>query len=489
MTAGSLVAPLILRGETIDEDLSEHGGRRAGLRFLAPAVARHLARLPLATPAAMADLHALSFDDIAGFLARLGARLELDRNPHLQAAFEMARRTSGLSDGVLHAQYEALPDFFSVPVVRALAENAIGLPYLEGWVEERTAYAPPVRVRAFGARSVHIIAGNAPGIAAATIRLNAITRSDALVKAPSNDPLTAAAIARTMIEIDPSHPLARHLSVAYWKGGDERIEDALYQPRHFEKIVAWGGLASVRHIARYIQPGIDLITLDPKLSAALVGEEAFASKAALADVADRLALDIGALDQEACFNARVVYAVTGGGTEGRARALKLAEMTYAALLRLPPEISAPHKAFDPELKAEIDALKIVGGDCAAVGGRANEGAILVSFDGRPVDFWTRLSGRVANIVAIEDVDQALRALTAATQTVGVYPETLMRALRDSLALNGAQRLTPLGRAALANHAPAPQDGIELARRLCKWIVEETAPASAREAPEMRLAVS
>ena len=98
-----------------------------------------------------------------------------------------------------------------------------------------------------------------------TVMRNALCRSDMIVKTPSNDPLTAIAIARTMIDMAPGHPITRHLSVGYWKGGDERIEAKLYQPANVEKIVAWGGLASVQHIAKYIQPGIDLITLDPKL--------------------------------------------------------------------------------------------------------------------------------------------------------------------------------------------------------------------------------
>ncbi len=48
---------------------------------------------------------------------------------------------------------------------------------------------------------------------------NAITRSNAIFKTPSNDPLTAAAIARTMIDMAPQHPQTKHRSVASWKGG------------------------------------------------------------------------------------------------------------------------------------------------------------------------------------------------------------------------------------------------------------------------------
>jgi Acyl-CoA reductase (LuxC) len=69
-----------------------------------------------------------------------------------------------------------------------------------------------------GARGAHIIAGNIPIVATLTTMRTAVARNDAIVKLPSNDPLTAIAIARTMIEMAPDHPVTRHFSVGYWKG-------------------------------------------------------------------------------------------------------------------------------------------------------------------------------------------------------------------------------------------------------------------------------
>ena len=60
-----------------------------------------------------------------------------------------------------------------------------------------------LRIRAFGARALHVPAGNGGLVSAVTIIRNAITRSDAIIKAPSNDPLTAMAIARTLAEVAP----------------------------------------------------------------------------------------------------------------------------------------------------------------------------------------------------------------------------------------------------------------------------------------------
>ena len=73
--------------------------------------------------------------------------------------------------------------------------------------------------------------------------------------------------------------------VGYWKGGDAAVEEALYRPEHIEKIVAWGGLASVNHVTRYIQPGLEMIALDPKRSATIIGPQAFDDDATMREVA------------------------------------------------------------------------------------------------------------------------------------------------------------------------------------------------------------
>ena len=106
-----------------------------------------------------------------------------------------------------------------------------------------------------------------------------------------------------------------------------------------------------------------------------------------------------------------------------------------------------------------------------VGGERHEGAIVVSQYDEPVDYSTMLSGRVANIVPVDGIEQVTAAVNSYTQTIGIYPESLKRRLRDTLPLFGAQRLTSLGYACNVAVA-APQDAIEPIRRMCKWIVDE-----------------
>ena len=454
--------PLIIRGAVIASDTVGHGGRGGGVQFESPQVAPHVDRLALGSPSAMADLYRISFEEILDYLESLGQRLSPAVNPWMEEAFELSCRTSGLGREILHAMYLHMGEGLRRDNLREAVEN-------------RLANGLRARKRAFGARTVHIVAGNAPGTSVLTVARNALTRGDAIIKTPSNDPLTAAAVARTMIEMAPDHPLTRHLSVAYWKGGDAAVEERLYRSRNIEKIVAWGGMSSIKHIAKYIGPGIELVALDPKLSSTIIGQEAFADNAAMEKVAAALAMDGGSLNQEGCVNARVVWVESGTNADGIARLDRFGQMVFDAIQRLPESISTPAVRLDAALADEIEALKMGGEAFYRVIGGGRAGAVIVSRMDEPVDFATMLANRVLNLVPVDDLDTPVGAVTSYTQTIGIYPESLKHKLRDRLALHGAQRLVSLGGAmGMPNHGI--QDAIEPWRRMCRWIVEEESPA-------------
>jgi hypothetical protein len=464
--------PLFIRGELFEGDWVEFGGRSSAGRFRAPDPRKYVDRLPLASPMALADLQAVSFAEIADVLAELGRALDPAKNRHIEAAIQAGLCASNYPESMLRNSYASLPWVFRREQIYEIAEARIGIDHLEGWVSRKLADGRELRVRAFGARALHVPAGNGGLVSAVTIIRNAITRSDAIVKIPSNDPLTAIAIARTLAEVAPGHPLTRHLAVAYWKGGDTEIEEQLYRPEKIEKIVAWGGFASVKHVTRYLQPGLELIALDPKRSATIIGPEAFESEETLREVALRAACDIGVANQEGCACARVIYVLCGTDAAGLAHANRLGEAIYQALVGLPEHISTAPKTVDRELRDHLAASRMADEWFRVIGGERDEGAIIVSQIDEPVDYSPLLSGRVANVVPVDDIRKVTEAVTAYTQTVGIYPEKLKTELRDLLPLFGAQRLTSLGYACHVAIA-MPQDAIEPLRRMAKWIVEET----------------
>jgi Acyl-CoA reductase (LuxC) len=462
------IAPLIIRGRVITDNLIEVGGRGGDLAFLTPDAHLYVDRLPLGNPTRLADLYQLRFEDILDYAGELATRLDLASNPYLQEACELSYLTAPTTPTLVKASYLGLRNMLAREAIIEAVESTVGIKYLEGWVKQRLIDGTELEVRCFGSRALHIVAGNAPGLSLLTIVRNMVLRSDAIIKTPSNDPFTALAIARTMIDMAPEHPLTKHLSVAYWKGGDQALEQRLYQPQNIEKIVAWGGFASLKHVTQYIQPGLELISLDPKRSASIIGGDTFTSETRMREAALRLASDIGTLNQKGCVNARVVYAQCGTDEEGLKQLDTFGRYVYDALIQLPNSVSTAPKRYDAGLKAHVDALRLNDEWYHVIGGRDGEGAIIVSQIAEPVSFAAALDDRTANLVPVDSLDEVLDAVDAYTQTVGIYPEALKDELKNRLPLHGAQRIVSLGYAAAMKWA-APQDAIEPLRRMGKWI--------------------
>jgi Acyl-CoA reductase (LuxC) len=360
-----------------------------------------------------------------------------------------------------------------------LAEETIGIAYLDGWVPSRKA--PNCRVRAVGTRQLHITAGNVPVVAAMTIIRGALTKSDVLIKSPSNDPLTANAIMRTLIELDASHPVVKHVAVAYWKGGDEFMDQQIVRISRIDKITAWGGMTSVKHIQKFLTPGIDLTALNPKYSVSVIGKEAMESEAAMTEAALGVAVISGLFNQTACSNTRLVYVESDTDDESLDRLERFGRKIVAAYQTLPAFISTPAAAPNADLEAELEAVALEDEFYTVEGDTVNGGMVLSRFADR-VDFYDQLNNRVVNIVPVEDLLDIVKWCDDTTQTVGVYPESLRDRLLDPLSLAGVQRLVPLRGGDPVrlfqdmNTLPAgmPHDGIEPLRRNVRWVIDQRA---------------
>ncbi len=210
------IARTVIRGEVIDSDLIEYPGRGGGVTFSAPDPRKFVDRLPLASPGLMADLYELSFEDILDYLEELGTRLDINSNEYMQEARDLTYDVAPVPRALVDLGYNGFASFFERDKVRQIAEKSVGLAHIEGWVEHRLIDGVRIKVRAFGTRGVHIVAGNGPGLGMITLLRSAISRSDCIIKAPSNDPFTSAALGMTMCEMAPDHPITKHFAVAYW---------------------------------------------------------------------------------------------------------------------------------------------------------------------------------------------------------------------------------------------------------------------------------
>jgi hypothetical protein len=99
------------------------------------------------------------------------------------------------------------------------------------------------------------------------------------------------------------------------------------------------------------------------------------------------------------------------------------------------------------------------------------------FDGRgivirsqePVEFYP--DGKVVNVVPVKSLLDAVRFANVATQTVGVYPATRKKEVRDALASAGVQRVVTLGKA-IGPPAGLAHDGFYPLHRFVRWVNDE-----------------
>ena len=469
--------PIIARGRIIEpsEDAVEFKGR-GGATFLAPDPHKHIHDLVLGNPVLLGDLQNTPIRDIIDFLAEAGKRLHIDDNPYLQESFALALRAGGLAEPILRGVYDDLPHMFDPDAMFNQIENTVGVDYLDGWVPSPTG--PHCRVRAVGTRQLHITAGNVPVVAALTIVRGALTKSDILIKSPSNDPLTANAIMRTLLELDASHPVCKHIAVAYWKGGDEFMDSQIVRTSRIDKITAWGGMSSVKHIQKFLTPGIDLTALNPKFSMSVIGKEALESEESMTEAAMGVAVISGFYNQTACANTRLVYVESDTEDDSLDRLAEFGRKIVAAYAKLPPVMSTPFPAANKDLDAELEAVALEDDFYTVLGDTVNGGVVVSRFADR-VDFYDQLNNRVVNLVPVENLLDVVKWCDDTTQTVGVYPESLRDRLLDPFALAGVQRLVPLKGGDplkifqdMHTLPPGmPHDGIEPLRRNVRWVID------------------
>jgi hypothetical protein len=154
---------------------------------------------------------------------------------------------------------------------------------------------------------------------------------------------------------------------------------------------------------------------------------------------------------------------------------------------LPQTTSSGPVNFDPALKVELESIAQQR-DFYRVfterGRTEKTGAIIVSQVSEQVDFPSLLYGRVANIVPVDRIEDALDSFSAATKAAGIFPDSLRTRLRDRGALMGGQSFIPIGYA-ISSSAGGPSDGIEPERRMCRWVVDVRADPAVVAGPWMQ----
>ncbi|MEO6093326.1 MAG: acyl-CoA reductase [Novosphingobium sp.] len=453
-------APFFIRGKVVEGTESIHRSRDLGVGFATPKLDLDQVVHPRTE---VPPLLNVPLAEIIDFLVESGQRMVSGQNAHIEACVDRMSKVSLQSRLAVEMHLKGAVAYLDKKVLWEVVEQNFPNPKaLDEWVPHTDHQGRRSFIRAFAPRLLHVLPGNSPGIGIKSIAQGAMVKGINLFKMASADPFSTVAFLRTMADVDPEHPLVKSMTAVYWRGGDESTERALYRPQYFDKMVAWGGGDAINNVMKYIGPGFQLVSFDPKTSISMIGKEAFADDETLAKVAKLNASDVDMLGQEACVSSRFTF--MEADPEQADRYCKL----HADALRLqkPSDPDEP-RPLDLELKEQIDALRMMDDDYAVFGKSDGRGVAIRSEE--PVDFHPLR--KTSNVVCVKSLDDAMKYVTVATQTVGVYPFERMPALRDMLASCGVQRVVRLGEAgpsAIGN----PHDAMYPLHRFVHWMANE-----------------
>jgi hypothetical protein len=428
------------------------------------------------------DLYSLSTEDV---LAWLHLMLDiLRRNDALVArGMRMYRLISGLPDAFLEALPGEFESLFGISAAGRMIDNELccwgiaGRRFLDGWVEVPAETIPgtawsilessadkiefPVAgnfIRAVPTRQLHITAGNAAEVPLVSALRAVLTKSPAAIKIPSAGTTTGALFSLAAASAMPEHPLTRHLSLVYWQGGDRTVEDFLFMPGAFDRIVVWGSPQTVSSVQSRSM-NTKVISLNPRYGVSLVGREAFSGS--LDAVVTAACVDSVVYDQQSC-SASLVHYVECSESDAEAYALLL-KQELAMWDRI-----APH-FLPPESSHKINNLMRGRYNSAPwfINRRDGEfvsGAVVVPGE---FDILDHPMNRLVVVRPVDSLAEAVKYLQPGVSSTGIYPEERRLAMRDSVAAHGVSSVLPLGRAGLV-FPGMPHDGMMVLSQLVEW---------------------
>jgi len=460
-------APFFLRGEVLFGTDVIQKSRDLGVTFATPTIPFDRAVPPRTE---VPPLLNVPLAEIIDFLVETGARLNASDNPYMQECIERMCKTHILPRGVVENTVRHATAYLDKRVLTAEVEQSFPDPRaLDTWVPKQDFTGRKSFVRAYAPRLIHVMPGNSPGVAVKSIAQGAMVKAINLFKMPSADPFTMVAILRTMADLDPEHPIVKSMSAVYWRGGDDAVERVLYRPQYFDKIVAWGGGDAINNVVKYIGPGFQLVSFDPKTSISMVGREGLADEAVVDEVANLCSADVMTLNQEACVASRFQF-VEGSHEEVD----RFCERLHFHIARRAQE-SGDIRPLDRDMREQVESMLLMDDEYGVWGRTDGKGLVIRSEE--PVDFHP--INKTANVVRVDSLDDAVKWVNVATQTIGFHPFGRMPAYRDRLAAGGAQRIVHLGEAGPATIGN-PHDAMYPLHRFVHWMVHEDgkAPATA-----------
>src|SRR6201999_2123300 len=137
--------------------------------------------------------------------------------------------------------------------------------------------------------------------------------------------------------------------------------------------------SAIDNVIRYLSPGLQLVSFDPKTSISMIGPEAFRSDESIAQVAEAAAEDVSTFNQEACLASRFLF------VEGDRAGVERFCARLHDRLGIDRSMSSGVALLPPaELREEVEMLQVMN-DEAKIWGRFDGRGMVILTD-EPVGF-------------------------------------------------------------------------------------------------------
>ena len=430
-------------------------------------------------------IHPADFDSIVRYVDLIGAAMAPD-GPIVQRALPLAVACSDQPEYLVRMGFRDVHAAFQgralgVAVDRELSYGGrAGREFLDGWVDipdeirpgsmaiaraelggPAAGIPPKRRLRAFPTRQLHITAGNSPVISAVSALRALATKGPMTVKLPSGALVAGSAFALALWAASPEHPMVRHASIAYWRGGDPAVEEALFRQGAFERIVVWGSRASVESVVSRAA-GIKTLVFNPRYGLSLIGQEALLP-GAIEETVRLGAQDAMVWNQQACIASLVHYVEGSSETVDRYCAALTSELALW-------DVAHRHSP----------SREMVGRIRSARRGELSNGQW--RFNGTPIaptsavvrmdhgfDLSAHPQARVIVVRPVGDIAETLELMHPGVSSVGILPRCRLDALRDEICGRGVTSVLALGEVDTL-FAGAPHDGMRPLSELVSWAV-------------------
>jgi len=524
-TCVKLTEAQVIREPVIDRKTMKYTGEYV-YQVMPPVTGKEL--IESDTDKLSSELYRLSVEDILDYLENLLTTL-LANNRLAVRVRELCRLTSEYPDAFLDGWFASFHSAFNQEAARQMIDSELsfhgkpGGDFLNGWEEvptrissgwlhlhaynlfgkDMTAAGETAKtyVRAVPTRQLHITAGNAPEVPLISALRAVLTKSAAVIKLPYGATLTGALFALAAAATAPDHPITKNLSMVYWPGGDESIENVIFMPNAFDRIVVWGNpetVASVQSRALFtkvisLNPryGASLIgneafsgiSLNPRYGASLIGNEAFSGN--LEKTAAKASMDVMLYNQKACSSSLVHY-IEGTEDQANEYAEALCNMLGRWDKEMPNFVSPAAIAealcnmlgrWDKEMPnfvspAAIGHLKrLKRGRYADANWYVNKqgndfssGVVVIPGE---FDILDHPMCRLVVVRPVERLKDALKYISQYVSTIGVYPEARRLELRDRILAKGVSSVFPLGQCERV-YAGMTHDGMRVLSELVDW---------------------